>query len=99
MVDGAGFHETHGADAGRVRSCQVERTAVPDPGWSVGADGGPGGETAIRIKEIRRLVDLDMVFEHALRRITTGDRDRGVRQKQLHVVIEPGECVRAGGRE
>src|SRR5216683_5214285 len=95
MGDGAGLHENHGPDAGRVRSCQTEGTAVTDPSWSVGANVGPGGETAIRIEEVRRLVDLDMVFEHALRRITTGDGDRGVRQKQLHVVIEPGECVRS----
>src|SRR4029077_12243028 len=57
------------------------------------------GKSAVRIEEIRRLVNLDVILEYALRRVTTGDGDRPIRQKQLHVVVEPGESVRSGRRE
>src|SRR5882672_320691 len=95
----AWFHKNHRRDTGCVRRWHAEGSAVSDRGGGVGPDGGPRGETAIRIEEIRRLVNLDMVLEHALLGVPAGKRDGTIRQEQLHVVVEPREYVRSGGRE
>src|ERR1700736_1085930 len=99
MGDRACLHENYGSDAGCVRSWHIECATVGHRTRCVRSDGGPGGETAVRIEEIRRLVNLDMVVESTLRRVTAGEGDGGIRQEQLHVVVEPGEGVRFRGRE
>ena len=99
MGDGARFHQDYGSNAGGIRSRHTESGAVGNRTRCVRSYRGPGGQAAIRDEKICRLVDLDMVLEYALLRVATGEGDRAIRQKQLDVVIEPGEDVRSGGRE
>ena len=91
MGDRARFHQDYGRNAGRVRSRHAESGAVGDRTRRVRSYRGPGGQTAVRVEQIRRLVDLDMVLEYALLRVAAGEGDRAIRQKQLDVVVEPRE--------
>ena len=97
-----GPHEHHRRNARGGRCVDLKRATVAECIRSHIGDSRPDREAAIGVEQIRRGIDLYMLFVRAARRVSTGQHDGGVRkeeragmvQTRIHVAARRSERVR-----